>query len=108
MRCVGVQVHKCFKLLRSVERLVELGSRIDGRCTSSGARVVGKEGIQKFWVWVLVPQQAVLSSGEFRSTKACALSCVVFVCVGFCICFVSDSVMYTIHVLQGMFDVCVV
>ena len=45
---------------------------------------------------------AVLSSGEFRSTKACALSCVVFVCVGFCICFVSGLVMH------GMFDVCVV
>ena len=68
----------------------------------------GKEGIQRSWVWVLVPQQAVLSSGEFRSTKACALSCVVFVCVGFCICFDSHSVMYTIHVLYGMFDVCVV
>ena len=48
------------------------------------------------------------SSGEFRSTNDCALSCVVFVCVGFCICFVSSLVMYAIHVLYGMFDVCVV
>ena len=97
-----------FQVVEGVERLGELGVGIDGRCKSSGGREVEKEGIQRFWVWVLVPQRAVLSSEEIRSTKACALSCVVFVCVGVCICFVSDSVMFSIHVLHGMFDVCVV
>ena len=66
-------------------------------------------GIQWFVVsWFWCQNELFFSSEELRSTKACALPCIVFVCVGFCICSVSGSVMPAIHALQGMFDVCVV